>query len=179
MFTHCLLQVALLVVLCRQSDESRHAISVSGASLSLIATVFLVPLSHLEHVRTIRPSFLISAYLCTTLLLRCAVARTYWLIQPHGALASITLSGILVQIILIVLENVSKDLLKQDSGIKLSSEEKAGFLSRSLFAWLNSLFYTGYRRPLVPSDLGPIDPNLGASKLLRDFQALQMYSKGM
>ncbi|QGA20124.1 hypothetical protein EYB26_007825 [Talaromyces marneffei] len=59
---------------------------------------------------------------------------------------------------------------------KRSKEETAGFVSRSLFIWLNLLLWTGYRRALTALDLQPIDPNLYSSRLSVRFASISALS---
>jgi hypothetical protein len=176
--TFAALQVVTLILICLQSGYDRTYASVPAASLSVVAAFALILLSHIEHIRSVRPSFLIAIYLCITVVLRSATVRTYLLVNPHGAVASTTLAVVVVQLVIIALESYSK---KQDLGHgsrKVSDEESAGFLSRSLFTWLNKLFLTGYRRTLTASDLEPIDGVLSASQLANDFESLQKNPTG-
>lgn len=140
--------------------------------LSYVASVALIILSHLEHVRSRRPSFVISFYICITLLLRSATARTYWLLDPGGALPSITLAIVSLYLILIVLESLTKksSLIRKDP--EISAEESVGFISRSLFLWLNKLMITGYRRPIASLDLQMIDTSLLSPRVVLQFEHL-------
>lgn len=99
--------------------------------------------------------------------------RTYWLLNPHGAIASTTFAGVVVQLILIALESRSKKQDLSDGSQKVSDEESASFVSRSLFTWLNKLFIAGYQRTLTALDLESIDVVLSASHLANDFERLQ------
>jgi len=83
-----------------------------------------------------------------------------------------------VQLVLIALESCSKKQDLGNGGRKVSDEESAGFMSRSLFMWLDKLFLTGYQRTLTASDLEPIDSVLSASKLANDFERLQKNHTG-
>lgn len=141
-----------------------------AAVLSLLASLAIAVLSHYEHTRSRRPSFLLVFYLCLTVLFRSAMTRTYWSLETYHTIAAIALAALIVQIVMAILESGRK---QQSSNIaharKESNEENAGFISRSLFLWLNDLLWTGYRRTLAAPDLQPIDQNLYASKLTPRF----------
>ncbi|KAF4633368.1 hypothetical protein G7Y89_g4751 [Cudoniella acicularis] len=119
-----------------------------------------------------RPSFLLVFYLCTTTLLRAATARTYWHLDERGAVASLSISTLAVQLIMMAVESCSKIKLLVSGDATVSREETAGFLSRTLLIWLNSIMFSGYRRTLTALDLQPIDSRLGTSKLSNRFKGI-------
>jgi len=166
------LQLATLICICIRSERITN-LSVPSAALNLVAAIALVALSHLEHTRSIRSSFLIGLYLCITVLLRAATARTYWFLYGNGPIASTTLAAVLVQLVIIAFEECSKRkwLGAEHGGV--SAEELAGFLSRTLFCWLAPLFLAGYRRAFTPSDIQPIDSSIGSSLSEGKFDRLQ------
>jgi ATP-binding cassette subfamily C (CFTR/MRP) protein 1 len=169
------LQVITLILICHQKPHDRIYVSIPAASISVVATCALFLLSHIEHIKSNRPSFLIAIYLCITVVFRCAIARTYWLLDPHDSVPSTTLTVIAVQLVLIALESCSKKEGPTPGVRNASDEQSAGFLSRSLFIWLDPLFLIGYRRTLTASDLEPIDGVLGSSQLADEFKDLQKY----
>lgn len=100
------------------------------------------------------------------------MVRTYWLMEPHSAIASIELAILLVQIVLIVLEECSKRKYFINQTLAVSPEKAAGFLSRSFFTWLNRSFVRGYGRPLQMVDI-VIDDSLASVKMAAEFSRLQ------
>ena len=130
-------------------------------------------LSHFEHIRSKRSSFLIGFYLPITLLLRAAMARTYWHITGYESVASTALASILVQLVMLVLESCNKSRLVGEKESSISAEGSAGFLARSLFTWLNPLFVTGYRRVLTVDDLHLMDGSLESKNVACNFHRLQ------
>jgi ATP-binding cassette, subfamily C (CFTR/MRP), member 1 len=98
------------------------------------------------------------------------MARTYWSLETYNAIASIALAALVVQIVMAVLESGRKP---QPENVKRESrEETAGFISRSLFLWLNGLLWTGYRRTLDIADLQPIAQVLYARQLSARFASI-------
>jgi hypothetical protein len=66
----------------------------------------LVLLSHLEHVKSIRPSFLISFYLLASLVFDIARARTQWLLPAYlarEAVAGIFMAAVGVKVVVVLL----------------------------------------------------------------------------
>ena len=166
------LEVVTSALICSKNDDITR-ISVPAAALSLVAGLALLMLSHFEHMRSHRPSFLIGLYLLINLLLRATMVRTYWHIGGYRSVASATLASILVQLVVLGLESYNKSHLVGEKETSVSAEGSAGFLARSLFIWLNPLFVTGYRRSLTADDLQLIDESLASKNVANGFHRLQ------
>ncbi|KAF2277337.1 putative ATP-binding cassette transporter [Westerdykella ornata] len=164
------LELAVLVQVCVRRNGATHA-SVPSAALAFIAATSVVILSHYEHTKSYRPSFLIALNLSVTALLGAARTRTYWLIEGKENLAKTSLAALVVQLVVISLESASKRNHIVDV-IGVLSEELAGFMSRSLFIWLNQVMITGYRRLLTPADVRPIDVSLCSVRLKPKFDRI-------
>src|SRR4051812_19282570 len=119
--------------------------SIPGSALSFFASLLLLVLSYQEHTRSCRPSFLLVCYLCITALLRAVMVRTYWSLGGEERITWTKICSVIVQLTMIVLESWTKRDLFLKSNDKLSREETASFLSRSLFLWINNTMGTGYR----------------------------------
>lgn len=172
------LELLSLIFIGTDHGETTH-VSIPAAVLSLLASVAIAIVSHYEHTRSHRPSFLLAFYLCLTVLFRSVMARTYWSLDTYRTVASIAIAALVVQIVMAVLENGGKDqAFKEAQPKKRSSEETAGFISRSLFLWLNRLLWTGYRRTLAASDLQPIDQNLNSTRLSARFASVSAPNTG-
>ena len=166
---------------------SRPATAVPAAVVSLLASATLGVLSHAEHTRTVRPSFLASGYLFLTVVLDVAQARSLWL-RPSaaglGAVAALLTVSLAVRVVVLVLEESSKSSLvlrggrggRREDGeeevkyVALTAaapESTSGLFSRSLFWWLNSLLYQGCRSVLGMADLEAIDGKFASDVVLR------------
>lgn len=165
-------------MVCARDDDVTQ-LSVPSATLSVVAGLALIVVSHFEHVRSKRSSFLIGFYLTMTLLLKLAMIRTYWHISGYRSIASTALTSVLVQAVVLGLETYGKGHPIGDRGGSISAESSAGFLSRSLFTWLNPLLATGYRRTLSTVDLHIIDESLEAAHVVSSFDRLQTTPKCM
>ncbi|KAI0506235.1 putative ATP-binding cassette transporter [Xylaria bambusicola] len=168
------LELTLLIVTCLGSG-GRTSITVATAALSFVASVALIVLSHVEHVRSAGPSDIIGFYLVITALLRAAVVRTYRFIDI--AIASRHFASLAVQLAVLALESWSKRRWLIDAASRGNPEECASFLSTSLFAWVNRLFFVGYRRQLTESDLRIIDSSLKTSELEPSFNRILVTKK--
>jgi ATP-binding cassette subfamily C (CFTR/MRP) protein 1 len=160
-----------------QSNDERTSLSVAAAVLSLSTSLALALLSYVEHKKSACPSFVIGLYLCIDVLLKSATARTYWFLYSNKGIGSITICAAVSQLVMLVLESWNKVKLLANGGQDIAAEEAAGFLSFSLFTWLDTLFFAGYRKALTPSDLGPIDCSLRASQLSPKFRCVQVNPK--
>jgi hypothetical protein len=162
------MQFSFLVEYCNIS-RIRTKTSIPSAALTFLASLFVCITSVLEHIKSPAPSFPLSIYLLTSLLLDTVRIRTLWEIGEATALASTFAAGFAAKLLLLVLESWNKRnyLVKEDR--ELSGEELAGFLSKSLFLWLNPLLMKGFRHWLTPPDLSPIDSALSSARLAKLF----------
>ncbi|KAI0109485.1 putative ATP-binding cassette transporter [Nemania sp. FL0031] len=156
------LELTLLILTCVGSIE-HTSISIATSALCFVASVSLLALSHFEHVRSAGCSDLLGFYLLITPLLRAVVVRTYWYLDGYHTIASLSLTSLLVQLGILALESYSKRRWLIGTGG--TPEECASFLSRSLLAWVNPLFFKGYNRQLTDSDLRIIDSSLSGTEL--------------
>ena len=166
-----ILDLVTLIFVCLKHDGITPT-SIPAAALSLVAAFSVIIISHYDHTRSYSPSLLLGIYLCITALLKSATVRTYWSLDGDRTIATTTLSALTVQLIMLVLESCSKRRYITDGELGVSNEGMAGFLSRSLFAWLNRLLLTGYRRSLVALDLQPIDTVLRTPYLKKRFDGI-------
>ncbi|KAL7937120.1 P-loop containing nucleoside triphosphate hydrolase protein [Trichoderma chlorosporum] len=139
--------------------------SLAAAILNLIAACCIVFLSHIEHVKSIRPSFLLTSYLFTSLLFDAARLRTEWLLSVNVAYAAVLSTSTALKLALLVLENVEKRRILVDSSKEASTESTSGPFNRGFFVWLNSLLITGWATVLTMHDLPAIYEKLSSEKL--------------
>ncbi|KAK7953218.1 multidrug resistance-associated [Apiospora saccharicola] len=164
------LQVALLVLVIKTSLRTKATLA--SAVLSLVTAVSLAVLSHLEHAKSIRPSFIINTYLLTTVIFDIARVRTQWLSQRSGdALAGVSTASLVVKFAMTVLESVEKQSLLLEPDHHYSLESTSGVLSRSCFWWLNSLLFAGFRKVLSLEDLPSIHEKVNSARLSQRIQA--------
>jgi len=139
---------------------------VPAASLSFLAALCLTGLSHIEHLRSVRPSALINVFLFLTLLFDIAKVRTLWQHDGAAKLAAVYSSTIAVKVFLLIVEGFEKRDILFDQYRHPSPEVTAGVWSISTFSWLLSLLRLGFSKELVISDLYPTDDSMSTTTLL-------------
>lgn len=145
---------------------------IAASVLSFVASLGIAYLSRLEHIKSIRPSFLITVFLSVTILLDAASIRTQWLAGTNVPLAAVMVVELAFKLILLILETVEKrqDLVSQEKADLPSTESTSGPFSRGLFFWLNSLLRTGFSTLLTPEALPRVYERLDSSRLSAEFQ---------
>lgn len=139
--------------------------------MNLVASFFLILISHAEHVKSIRPSFLLSIYLLFSLLFDAARVRTQWLLRanvPYAAILSVSLA---TKLVILVLESSEKRKILIDGAEHASAESTSGPLNRGFFVWLNSLLRAGWSTALTNIALPKISEKLDSEKLAVRFSA--------
>ena len=165
------LQFCLLIEYCTIAQVKTKA-SIASATLTLVAAILLCVTSLLEHTRSPAPSFLLSIYLLITTLLDTVRIRTLWQIGESTALCSAFVVAFAVKLALLVAESWSKRRYLSQKDNEVAGEELAGFLSKSLFLWLNPLLLKGFGNWLTLPDLSPIDSAFSSTRLAGRFEGV-------
>lgn len=160
-----------MLALVAATKQLNTRFSIASAVLNLLAACSIVLLAHIEHVKSIRPSFLLSAYLFVSLLFDATRLRTEWLISVNTAYAAVLSASAAVKLAVLALETVEKRQILIDGKTELSKEGTSGPFSRGLFVWLNSLLISGWATVLTNHDLPAIYEKLSSEKLAVSFGA--------
>jgi ABC-type multidrug transport system fused ATPase/permease subunit len=143
----------------------------AAIALRLVATLFVIALSVIDHSRNPRPSALLTTYLCLTLLLDATSARTLFLSTTsrwERAYSSMFSATVAMKAVILVLEAQQKARwVRWGDEKEHSPEETSGIFSLGVFFWLNKLFLAGYRTILTIETLLPLDRSLD-TELLHD-----------
>ncbi|KAI1673320.1 ABC transporter integral membrane type 1 [Pyrenophora tritici-repentis] len=172
-----------LVMIVLPTAEYIHVstIFIAAVVLRLVATLLIMALSATEHSRNPRPSALLTAYLCLTLLLDVAQARTLFLSStshPERVYSGIFCASVVVKASVLVLEARHKaSSVRWNDEKEHSPEEISGIFSLSVFFWLNELFLAGYRTVLTVETLLPLDNSLETEALHARFARNIDYAK--
>ncbi|CAM1508146.1 Fc.00g049940.m01.CDS01 [Cosmosporella sp. VM-42] len=161
---YAILQV-VLAALVPTVKQLNTRFSIAAAVLNLLAAFSIVILAHAEHVKSIRPSFLLTAYLFVSLLFDAARLRTEWLISVNTAYAAVLSSSATFKLALLALETVEKRKVLINKEKVPSRESTSGPFSRGFFIWLNSLLMSGWATVLTKNDLPAIYEKLSSEKL--------------
>lgn len=146
------LQLILLVLWSAHACE-RTATSTAAAVLALIVAMVLVPLSHTEHVRLIRPSTLICVYLVASMFFDAVQARTLFITGDNFAISVTLCCSIATKIIMLFLEASEKRAYLRTSYNSYPPESIASTFNRTFLWWLNRIFFTGFRKIMTLDDL--------------------------
>lgn len=159
-----MLQVILLALVASRKKLTTN-FSLAAAIFNLLAAFAIVLLTHFEHVKSIRPSFLLTAYLFVSLLFDAAHLRTEWLLSYNVAYAAVSSASAVFKLTLLVLETIEKRRILIKGGKAPSTESTSGPFSRGLFVWLNSLLISGWGTVLTNNGLPEIYEKLSSAKL--------------
>lgn len=164
------LQLVMIVLWSRDSYQ-RSPSSIASASLNLAVSLTLALLSHLEHKRSIRPSFLITFYLFASLFFDIARVRTQWLLRSSNALAAVLTASVAFKVLMLALEATGKRRILLQSYRNISTENTSSIFNRGVFWWLNSLLLSGFKSVLSVDDLLTISETLESRRLSDKLQA--------
>ncbi|KAK1493023.1 hypothetical protein CTAM01_09650 [Colletotrichum tamarilloi] len=159
------LQIAL-ITLWSLPTAPKTKTSVAESAIALIEAIAIGVLSYTEHKRSVRPSLLLGGYLVLTITLDTAHARTLWIRDGLTPIACVFTALLAVKAVMLALEETPKRAYLPDSEKNVAVECTTGVVSRSLFWWLNGLFFQGFRLLIGLEDLGPIDPKFDSTVLL-------------
>jgi len=167
----------VLLALVPSTKKLNTRFSLAAAVLNLLAAFSILLLAHVEHVKSVRPSFLLTAYLFVTLLFDAARLRTEWLVSVNVAYAATLSASTVFKLALLVLETVEKRKILITGEKEISKESTSGPFSRGFFVWLNSLLISGWATVLTMNDLPTIYEKLASEKLAVRFD--KAWKKGM
>ncbi|KAK6542686.1 hypothetical protein TWF694_006630 [Orbilia ellipsospora] len=139
------------------SQPLRQPVLFSSA-VSLAAAVGWCTLCWLEHCRSRRPSWLLTAYLSLTLLLDAAILRTLYLSAESyprtiRIVASVSIAMKFVVVIMEAIEKRNLQRIKDEAAQMQSPEEFAGPFGQLFYWWLNGLIIKGFKTILKLDDL--------------------------
>lgn len=162
------LQIVNVVEISRSSLRTRA--SLAAALVTLAASLGLSILSYTEHVKNIRPSSIINAYLLLTVPFDATQLRSRWSRGEEDVSTNVVASSILaVKLLIFISEATEKRSLLLTPFTKTSYEATSGLYSRGLFWWLNPLFRLGFRKVVDDDDLFAADEDLLSRRLNKKF----------
>ena len=97
-------------------------------------------------------------------ILELAPVRSYWLRDELQHIAAVYTVALVAKVVLVVLEELPKKVTSD--GKAVDREMRAGIISRSVFAWLNRLFWTGVKTILSVHDLPDIGQKFSSNVLM-------------
>ncbi|KAJ6783517.1 hypothetical protein PWT90_02048 [Aphanocladium album] len=166
------LQVANAVLWWNSPLDSDLAKAASVMSLiSAVCSTVIIFSGHIYFVNS--PGFL-SIFLSTTMLFDIAITRTYFNRRGLASLGKVHIPITIIKLILVVLEELSKQSLIRTEELRssLGREAVAGFWNRSIFFWVNSTLLIGFRSKITTESIGDIGPQFDSERLQHDFREL-------
>ncbi|KAF2030893.1 hypothetical protein EK21DRAFT_64674 [Setomelanomma holmii] len=155
--------VHLILWVNHKGSQNRGAIP--AAILGFVGALVLTLLSYLEHMRSIRPSWLLNVYLLLTVCFDTARSRTYSLSPDLVTISTVFTSRVGIKLILAIIEARPKRHLRLAEFSDCPPEVTSGPYKRALFWWLNALFKKGYAESLTVDDLFGLDKHLQSDYL--------------
>lgn len=124
----------------------------------------------MEHIRSVRPSNIICAYLFFSILFDATQCRTLWLLGITQTTAALYTTMLATKVAIFGLEVHEKRTILFEYFRSLGPESTSGIMSRGLFWWLNSLMMKGFSASLSLSSLYNVDEQLQSKPLLQRAQ---------
>jgi ATP-binding cassette subfamily C (CFTR/MRP) protein 1 len=119
----------------------------------------------MEHTRTIQPSTTTAVYLLSIIIGNSVQLRTLVLRGYDPTLSQLLSASLAFKVSLLVVEGWPKKKYLKPASAEYGPEETTSILSRSVFWWLNSLFWHGNKNLLISEDLFPLDHALRSVRL--------------
>lgn len=171
-----------LVVVAAVNHVHISRMFMAAAVLRIVVALLMTMLSAIEHSGNPRPSTLLTAYLCITLLLDAAQARTLFLSSARRlerVYSSIFCAAVALKVGILILEARQKARWVRwgNDEKEHSPEETSGIFSLGVFFWLNKLFLAGYKTILAIETLLPLDSSLNAEALHAKFSRKMNYPR--
>ncbi|KAJ5546687.1 hypothetical protein N7494_004272 [Penicillium frequentans] len=166
------LQITETALWALSSADATMASLPTNAILA-VGVLGLMALSYAEHTRSVRPSFILNAYLFCSLLFDIARTRTLWLRSAdsfNDIIATVTSVALGAKLLVVILEAVEKRSILKSEFQGYPPEATAGFYSQAVFYWLNPLFKVGFSSHLSVEDLFVLDKELSSERLLAIFE---------
>ncbi|CAG5185712.1 uncharacterized protein ALTATR162_LOCUS11383 [Alternaria atra] len=157
-------ELALLIIWSNRQTRKNRA-ELPSAVISFIGAVLLGLLSFVEHMRSIRPSFLLTVYLLFTSVFDIERSRSYALTPELDLVATVFAPRLGLKVFLAIVEARDKRRLLLPDFANSPPEATSGVYKRATFWWLNSLFKKGFSTSLTVEDLFQLDKHLQADYL--------------
>lgn len=163
------------------TEGYRSDIAIAAAALSCTATLFITVVLFVEYRRSLHTTATISLYLAVAIVADMFKSRTYFT-RPNlpgiDRIGVICVVDAVLKAVLLVLEEIPKTSKLGSKHLRLlvGRESLSGYWNRSLFIWLNSTLFFGFRNIIGVEDLDNLGPDFDEEKLLADFR--KVWDKG-
>lgn len=156
------------MVLWSLPSTTKLKTSIAEVAIGVLEALVIAAVSYTEHKKSARPSALLNSYLFLSIFLDIALSRTLCIRPGLKAIAGVFIVSLVTKAVILGFEELPKRLLASDKD--LARETTAGLISRSLFCWLNSMFFTGSKSLLGVEDLGAIEAKFNSRALMNQLE---------
>lgn len=152
----------------------RTETTLPAAGLALAGSAAIVMFLILEHLYNYRPSTFVSLFMSVTLLFD--MTKTYSCFHRIGLesqpICAMYIVSCVLRFLLLLCEEVSKRRFISRESLRLAvgREAASGFWTRSLFLWLNSTLFIGFRHALKVEDLPSLAPEFHSKTAYEAFR---------
>lgn len=168
------LQIAVLAMWSLPSTTKAKT-SIASGVLGVLEAFAILALSYTEHTKSPSQSLLLNIYLIISSILDVAAIRTAWIRAHEPSLAGLLTAALAVRLCLLALEEFPKTVVASEKS--QARETRAGFISRSVFWWLNSFLTVGYKTTLDVDHIGPIAAKFDSRGLRKKLE--EVWDKGV
>ncbi|OAQ97694.1 hypothetical protein LLEC1_03571 [Akanthomyces lecanii] len=160
------------IALWHDTEYFRSKATVSACAMSLVASICILAVLAITHSYCLQPSSFLSVFLSVTMIFDIAMARSYFLRNTLGAIATLQVCVVVLKFLLIIFEEVPKRSLYHSRYLQstVSAETASGFWNRSFFIWLNPLLIFGWFKSFTSENLPSIGDEFASDKLFDHFQ---------
>ncbi|WEW56917.1 hypothetical protein PRK78_002374 [Emydomyces testavorans] len=158
----------ILLVLWTRPSVDRTRTSLAASAITLAGAIGFCLLSYFEHLRTVKPSFLLSTYFLFTILFDAARCRTLWLrpYDGYGYLIALSFTvTVALKVVILLFEAWSKRGILKTEYQSYPPEATSGIINRAFFWWINPLFWFGYSNFVSIEDLYNLDKHLVSERV--------------
>lgn len=156
---YVVLQIVLLVLRADPNTPTTR-LTLPATVIVIASFTWLLYVSCLEHVQSVRPSTVLCLYLGVSSLLDLASSRTVFFIPGYHLVAPIQLTSYFVKLVILAAEVTEKRRILMIQWTDTSPEAAASIYNRVLFVWLDRLLLKGYTTRLTVDTLTPLDQDI-------------------
>ncbi|CAG7924068.1 unnamed protein product [Penicillium olsonii] len=151
------------LILWSHPDAPKTSATLATEAVTIGASLVLLYLSHLEHLRSIRPSTILNSFLVFTLLFDLPRLRTLYSMSETRSVFSVLAISWTIKSITLFLEAAEKRPLLKKAYEQSPIESTSGLLSRVTFWWLNPVLWLGSKSQLTVESLPALDHDIQAA----------------
>lgn len=159
----------MLALWCRESTPTTRA-TVPTALVAVFTSSFLLYLSHLEHIRSLRPSSILVLFFGFTIIFDLARLRTLHFIPQNQPVTFLFATSLIDKVVILVLESTEKRHLLKKGFEGSAIETTSSIINRCLLWWINDLLWKGSKTTLTVESLPVLADDIRESSDPQDLE---------